>query len=168
MVWDALSASDAAELTELKELTVSPATCVDAVAKLCADGVREAVEVAAGCATAGTVAGVARTAGVGVAGAVRTAAADVRVACGILIRELTGPPSLSDLRAANDLPPLAVGVLCVVCEGDAVAGAAEVPGVDAVVLISEPVCDVSCCSVAVGTVPALVVTVVVVGSTETA
>ncbi len=153
---------------ELKELTVSPAICVDAVAKLFAEGVREAVGVAAGRATAGTVAGVATIAGACGAGAVRTAAAEARIACGILIRELTGPPSLSDLRAATDLPPLAVGVLCVVCECDAVAGAAEVPGVDAVALISEPVCDVFFCSDAVGTVPALVVTVVVVGSTETA
>ena len=55
-----------------------------------------------------------------------------------------------------------------VCEGDTVVGAAGVPGVDAVALISEPVCDVFCCSVTVGMVPALVVTVVAVGSTETA
>ena len=88
-------------------------------------------------------------------------------ACCIRIRELTGPPSFNEINSASDLPALALGVLCVLREPDVPAGAEGAPGVVAAALISEPVCEFSRRSVVVGIVPALLVTTVGVGRTET-
>ena len=68
-----------------------------AVAKLPAEGVRDAVGVIAGCTVAGVVAGMVLT--TGRAGFV----------WGIRIRVLTRPPGFSEISRASDLPP--VGVL---------------------------------------------------------
>ncbi len=102
-----------------------------------------------------------------VAGAVFTAGC-AGVVCGTRILELIGSLSLSLISSASDLPPLAVGVLCVVREPDAAGVAADPPGVVAALLISDPVCEPSRRSEELGAAPALLVTTVGVGKTEIA
>ena len=126
------------------------------VAKLCCEGVRDATVDAGGGGAVIVVAGTVSTLG------------GVRPMCGTRIRERTGPPSLNDISKASDLPPVEVGVLCVVRDARGAAGVAGMPEVVAAPLISEPVCESFRCTAAVGTVPALLVTAVAVGNCETA
>ena len=93
--------------------------CEAALSKLCCDGVLEAA---------------------GVAGAAVVVAGCAGVSCPRSL-ELTAAPSLIWISNLFDLPPLAVGVLCVVREPDAAGVAAEPPGVVAALLISDPVCE---------------------------
>ncbi len=85
---------------------------------------------------------------------------------GMRILVLVGPPGFSEISRASGLP--LVGVLCAVrgvAPADDVTGA---PGVVAVPLISDPVCESSCRSTAVGTVTVLHVTTVGADSAEVA
>ncbi len=111
-------------------------------------------------------AGVAGAAGVVVAVACTVLASGIGVACGVRSLELIWPRSLSDISSESDLPPLAVGVLCVVREPNAAGVAADPPGVVAALLISDPVCEPSRSSEVIGAAPALLVTAVGVGKTE--
>ena len=121
--------------------------------KLCCEGVRDATGVVGGCGAVDVAAGTTLTVGC--------------VACGPRILELIGPLSFNVISNASDLPPLAVGVLCVVREPDAAGSVAGPPGVVAALLISYPVCEPSRRAVVMGAAPALPVTNVGVGRTET-
>ena len=151
-----------------------------AVAKLCCDGVLDAVGVTTGRGAAGIAIVTGVVAGRGVTGvavvaevaivAVGTVLTVVRdgVTCFTRILELTGVSSLICLSIAAVLPPLEGGVLCVERVPDAEEVAATPPGVVAALLISDPVCEPSRRAEVMGAAPVLLVTAVDVDRAEVA
>ena len=81
----------------------------------------------------------------------------VGTVCGMRILEVLAPPGLNEINIARVLPPL--GVLCAVRGVDSAIGVTGVPETVAAPLISDP-CELSCCSIAVVTVPVPLVTTV--------